>query len=144
MNTNLRRKVKNNFVKDLLKLMNHAVFGRTSMENVWKHKNIKIVTTERRINYLISEPNYHTKKFFLENLLVIDMAKTQMLMNQPVYLGLSILDLCRTVMYEFWYDYIKPKYGENAKLWYMDTDRFIVHVRQMIFRKTLQKMLGKD
>ena len=78
MNTNLRRKAKSNFVKDLLKLMNHAVFGRTSMENVWKHKNIKIVTTERRINYLISEPNYHTKKFFTENLLAIDMTKTQM------------------------------------------------------------------
>ena len=57
------------------------------------------------------------------------MRKTQILMNKPVYLGLSILDLNKTVMYEFWYDYVKPKYGENAKLCYMDTDSFIVHVK---------------
>ena len=80
------------------------------------HRNIKLVTTERRRNYLVSEPNYHTTKFFTENLLAIEMRKTQILMNKPVYLGLSILDLSKTVMYEFWYDYVKPKYGENAKL----------------------------
>ena len=65
-------------------------------------------------------------------------------MNKPVYLGLSILDLSKTVMYEFWYDYVKPKYGENAKLCYMNTDSFIVHVKTMIFTKILQKMLKKD
>ena len=57
------------------------------------------------------------------------MRKTQILMNKSVYLGLSILDLSKTVMYEFWYDYVKPKYGENAKLCYMDTDSFIVSVK---------------
>ena len=65
-------------------------------------------------------------------------------MNKPVYLGLSILDLSKTVMYEFWYDYVKPKYGENAKLCYMDTDSFIVHVKTDVFTKTLQKMLKQD
>ena len=65
---------------------------------------------ERRRNYLVSEPNYHTKKFFTQNLLAIQMRKTQMLMNKPVYLGFSTLDLSKTVMYEFWYDYVKPKY----------------------------------
>ena len=65
------------------------------------HRNIKLVTTERRRNYLVSEPNYHTTKFFTENLLAIEMRKTQILMNKPVYLGLSILDLSKTVMYEF-------------------------------------------
>ena len=108
--------------------MNNAVF-RKIMENVRKHRNIKLVTTERRRNYLVSEPNFHTTKFFTENLLAIEMRKTQILMNKPVYLGLSILDLSKTVMYEFWYDYVKPKYGENAKLCYMDTDSFIVHVK---------------
>ena len=105
--------------------MDNAVFGKT-MENVRKHRNIKLVTTERRRNYLVSEPNYHATKFFTEDLLAIEMRKTQILMNKPLYLGLSILDLSKTVMYEFWYDYVKPKYGENEKPCYMDTNSFIV------------------
>ena len=99
------------------------------MKNVRKHRNIKLVRRERRNNYLVSEPNYHTTKFFTENLLAIEMRKTQVLMNKPVYLRLSELDLCKSVMYEFWYDYVKPKHGENAKLIYMDIDSFIVHAK---------------
>ena len=125
---NTKQKSKNNFEKDFLKLMNNAVFGKT-MENVRKHGNIKLVTTERRRNYLLSEPNYHTTKFFTENVLAIEIRKTQILMNKPVYLGLSMLDLSKTVTYQFWYNYVKPKYGENAKLYYMDTDSFIFHVK---------------
>ena len=102
-------------------------FLQKNMENVRKHRDIKLATTEKRRNYLVSEPNYHTTKFFTENLLAIEMRKTQILMNKPVYLGLSILDLSKTVMYEFWYDYVTPKYLENAKLCYMDTDSLIVH-----------------
>ena len=105
-----------------------SFFGKTK-DNVKKNRNIKLVTTERRRNYLVSEPNYHTTKFFTENLLAIEMRKTQILMNKPVYLGLSILDLSKTVMYEFWYDYVKPKYGEYAELCYMDTESFNVHVK---------------
>ena len=74
------------------KLMNNAVFGRT-MENVRKHRDIKPVTTERRKNYLVSETNYHTRKFFTEHLLAIEMKKTEILMNKLAYLGLSILEL---------------------------------------------------
>ena len=80
--------------------MNNAVFVKT-MENVRKHKDIKLVPTEKRRNYLVSEQNYHTTKFFMDNLLAIEMKKTQILMNKPVYLGLSILDLSKTGMYEF-------------------------------------------
>ena len=129
MNSKLRQKAKNNFEKDFFKLMNNAVFGKT-MENVRKHRDIKLVTTERRRNYLVSEPNYHTTKFFTENLLAIEMRKTQILMNKPVYLCLSILDLSKTVIYKSWYDYVNPKYGENAKLRYMNTDSFTVHVKK--------------
>ena len=82
MNTDLRKKV--------FKLMNNAFFAKT-MENVRKHRDIKLVITERRRNYLISEPNYHTTKFFIDNLLEIETRKTEILMNKPVYLGLSIL-----------------------------------------------------
>ena len=139
MNTKLRQKTENNFEKDFFKLMNNAVFGKT-MENVTKHRNIKLVTTERRRNYLVSETNYHTTKFFTENLLPIEMGKTQILMNKPVYLGLSILDLSKTVMNEFWYDYVKPKYGENAKLCYMDTHSFIAHVK----RNDIYKDIAED
>ena len=87
--------------------MNNAVFGKT-MENVRKHRDIKLVTTERRRNYLVSEPNYQTKKFFTENLLAIEMKKTEILINKPVCLELSILELSKILMYEFWYDYVKP------------------------------------
>ena len=88
-----------------------TVFGKT-MENVRKHRNIKLVTTESRRNYLVSEPNYHTTKFFTENLLAIEMRKIKILMNKPVYLGLLVLDLSKTVMYEFWYDHVKSQYGQ--------------------------------
>ena len=128
MNTKLTQKAKTNFEKDFFKLMNNADFGKT-MENVRKHRNIKLLTTKRKRNYLVSQPNYHTTKFLKKYLLAIEMRKTQILMNNPVYLGLSILDLSKTVMYEFWYDYVKPKYGENAKLCYMDKGSFIVHVK---------------
>ena len=80
INTKIRQKPKNNFEKYFFKLINNAVFGKT-MENVRKHRNIKLVTTERRKNYLVSEPNYHTRKFFTENSLAIEIRKTQILMN---------------------------------------------------------------
>ena len=84
--------------------MNNAVFGKT-MGKVRKDRVIKLVTTERRRNYLVPEPNYHNTKLFTEHLLVIEMKKkTQILMNKPVYLALSIIDLSKILMHEFWYD----------------------------------------
>ena len=87
--------------------MNNAVFGK-AMKNVRKHRDIKLVATERRRNYLVSDANYHTTKFFTELLLAIEMKKAQILMNKPVYLGLSIPELSKILMHEFWYDYVKP------------------------------------
>ena len=77
-------------------------FFAETMEYVRKHRNIKLLTAERKRNYLVSDSNYHTTKFFTENLLAIEMRKTQILMNKPVYLGLSIPELSKTIMYEFW------------------------------------------
>ena len=91
MNTELRKIAKNDFEKDFFKLMNNAAFGKT-MENLRKHRDIKLVTTDKRRNRLVSEPNYHTKKWFSENLLAIEMKKTKLKMNKPIYLGLRILE----------------------------------------------------
>ena len=99
------------------------------MENVRKHRDIRLVTTERRKIYLVSKPNYHTTKFFAENFSATEMKKTELNMNKPAYLGLSILRISKTVMHEFWYNYLRLKYDENAKLCYMDTGSFIVFVK---------------
>ena len=89
--TKLRQKGKNNFEKELFKLMNNAVF-RKAMKNVRKDRSIKLAKTERKKNYLVSKPNYHITKLFTEDLLAIEMRNTQILMNKPVCLGLSTLD----------------------------------------------------
>ena len=107
--------------------MNNSVFGK-AMDNVRKYRNIKLVTTKRRRDYLASEPNYHTTKFFYKKLISNRNKKSQILMNESLLLGLWILDLIKALTYEFWYDYVKPKYGENAKPCYLDTDSFLVHV----------------
>ena len=108
--------------------MNNTVFGKTR-ENVRKHRDIRLVTTKRRRNYLVSEPHYHTTKFFTENLLAIEIKKAEILKNKPAYLGLSILKLSKIFVYEFCYGYAKPKFGEKAKLCYMHTDSFIVYTK---------------
>ena len=107
------------------------------MENVRKHRNIKLVTTDNRKNQLVSEPNYHTAKWFSEDLLATEIKKIKVKMNKPVYLSLSILEITKTLMYEFWYDYIKPKYQNNAKLCYVDADSFIVHIKTEDFYKDI-------
>ena len=122
--------------------MINPVFGK-SLENLRKHRDVKLLTTERRRNYLVSEPNYHTTKFFTKHLLAREMKKTQILMNKPIYLGLSILDISKTKMYEFWYNYVKSKYSEKVKLHYMDTDSFIVHVRTDIIYKDIVQNVEK-
>ena len=116
--------------------MNNAVYGKT-MENVRKHRDIKLVTTDKGRNQLVSERNYHTTKWFSEKLLTIEMKKTKVKMNNPVYLGLSILEISKTLMYEFWYNYMKPKYGDRVKLCYIDTDSFIMHIKTGDFYKDI-------
>ena len=117
----------NSCLNQLFQVSSFRVFGKT-MENVRQHRDIKLLTTERRKTYLALEPSYHSTKFFKENLSTTEMRKTQTLMNKPVSFGLLILDLSKTVMHEFWYNYVKSKLGKNTKL-YMDTDSFIVHVK---------------
>ena len=78
---------------------------------------------------MVSEPNYHTINLISEDLSIIEMKKTKVKMNKPIYLGSSILEISKTLMYEFWYDYMKPKYANNVKLCYIDTDSFIINIK---------------
>ena len=116
--------------------MNNSVFGKT-MENVRNHKDIKIVTTNKRRSILASEPNYHSTKYISKDLLIMEMKKTEVKMNKPIYLGQAILDLSKTLMYAFWYHYIKPKYGDKARLCYMDTDSFVIYIETEDFSKDI-------
>ena len=95
-----------------------------------------------RRNKLVSEPNYHTTHFS-ENVMAIEMKKTVIVMNKPIYLGQAVLDISKTLMCEFWYDYIKPKYGDKAKLCYMDTDSFIIHIKTEYFYKDIANDVDK-
>ena len=142
MNMELRKLAKNDFEKDLFKLMNNAVFGKT-MENIRKHRDIKLVTTDKKRNKLVSEPNYHTMNYISEDLSIIEMNKTKVKMNKPIYLGLSILDISKILMYEFWYDYMKPKYNDNVKLCYMDTDSFVMNIKTKDFYKDISSDVDK-
>ena len=107
-NTKLRKEAKNYFEKDFFKLMSNSVFEKT-MGNVRKHRDIKLVTTDEKRNKLVSQPDYHTIKRFSENLLAIEMKKAKVKMNKPIYLGMPILDISKTLTYKFWYNYFKTK-----------------------------------
>ena len=98
------------------------------MENIRKYRDIKLVTTDKKRSNLVSEPNYHTINLILEDLSITEMKKTKVKMNKLIYLGLSILEISKILMYEFWYDYMKPKYN-NVKLCYMNTDSFIMNIK---------------
>ena len=97
-------------------------------ENVRNHRDLKLVVTEQRQKKLTSEPNYDSYRQFNNDLMVIEMGKTEVLMDKPISVGQAILDISKTLMYEFWYDYLNPKYQDKVKLCYMDTDSFIIHI----------------
>ena len=94
-----------------------------------ENRNIKLVAAEYKRNKLASERNYHSTKCISKHLLVMEMKKTEVKMNKAIYLGPAILDISKTLIYEFWYDYIRPKYGDKARLCYTDTDSFIMHIK---------------
>ena len=139
-NTSLRKIAKNDFEKDFFKLMINSVFGKT-MENIRNRVNIKLVNTEEQFKKLTAKPNYESRKIFNDNdnesLVSVHMKKTSLTMNKPVYLGMSILDLSKTLMYDFHYNYIKPKYGNKAKLLFTDTDSFLYEIQTEDFYKDI-------
>ena len=107
------------------------------MENVRNHRDIRVVTTDKRRSILASEPNYHSTKYISKDLLIMEMKKTKVKMNKAIYLGQAILDISKTLMYKFWYDYIKPKYGDKARQCYMDTDSFVINIKTEDFYKNI-------
>ena len=130
-NTQLRTAATNDFEKDFFKLMNNSVFGKT-MENIRKHINIKLVTTEENYLCKVMHPNFKSGVLFGENLKGCEMEKIKLkvVMNKPVYLSQAILDLSKIVTYEFHYDYMVPKYGlEKLKLCYMDMDSLVYGIK---------------
>ena len=135
-NVILRTQAKNNFEKDFFKLMNNAVFGKT-MENIRNRVNIKLVNTGEKFKKLVAKPNYESRIIFNENLVSVHMKKTSLTMDKPVYLGMCILDLSKTLMFDFHYKYIKPKYGDRAKLLFTDTDSFLYEIQTEDFYKDI-------
>ena len=117
MNTKIRKEAKSEFEKDFFKLMNNSVFGKT-MENVRNHRDIKLVTSDKRRKRLVSEPNYHSHKNFSDHLMAIEMKKTKVKITKPLYLGMSILDINKILMHEFWYDYINPIWRQSKIMLY--------------------------
>ena len=142
MNIKLRKEAKNDLEKYFFNLMINAVFGKP-MENVRKHRDTKLVTTDKRRNRLMSEPNYHAIESFSENLAEIEMRKIKVKMNKSIYLGMAILDISKILMYEFWYGYLKPKYGDRIKLYYRDTDSFIFFFKTEDFYEDIANVVEK-
>ena len=121
LNTDMRTKGTTDFEKDFYKLMNNSVFGKT-MENVRNRVDVKLVTNKKSLNKLVKKANYKRVNEFNENLVAVHMEKATVKLNKPIYLGMSILDLSKTLMYQFHYEYVKPKWGDKAKLLFTDTD----------------------
>ena len=142
MNTELRKEAKNKFEKYFFKLMNNSMF-RKAMENVRNRRDIKLVTSNKQRNKFSSEHNYHSTKYISKVLLVMEMKKTEAKMNKPIYLGEAVLDISKTLMYEFWYDYLKPKYGDKVKLCYLDTDNFVIYIETEDFYKDIASDMDK-
>ena len=120
-NTLKRTQAKNSFEKDFFKLMNNSVFGKT-MENIRKRVDVRLITDEKKLLKMVSKPTYVNSKIFNENLVAVHKIKETLTLNRPAYVGMCILDLSKTLMYDFHYNYIKEKYGDKAKLLFTDTD----------------------
>ena len=142
LNTRLRKDAKNEFEKDFFKLMNNSVFGKT-MENIRNHKDMKLVTSDKKYLKYVMKPNFKDGHPFSKHLFAVEMGKREITMNKPVYLGQAIFDISKTLMYEFHYDYMRPKYGRKVSLCYMDTDNFVYEIGTEDFYRDIAKDVEK-
>ena len=127
-NTEKRKNSKNAFKKDFFKLMNNSVYGKT-MENLHKRVDVRLITNEMKLLKMASKPTYVSSKIFNENLVAVHKIKETLTLNRPAYVGMSILDLSKTLMYDFHYNYIKNKYGNKARLLFTDTDSLTYEIQ---------------
>ena len=139
LDTKLRENAKNEFEKNFFKLMNNSVYGKT-MENIRNRIDVKLVSDRKKALNLASKANFQSVKIFDEDLIAIQMKRTSLTFDKPIYCGMSILELSKTLMYEFHYEYIKPKYGGKpegkANLLFTDTDiAFVMKLKQKTFEK---------
>ena len=135
-NTELRKTAANSFEKDFFKLMNNSVFGKT-IENIRKRQNIHLIDNRKKALKLSSLPNFDRITIFDKNLIAIHMKKTEVYFNKPVYVGQAILDLSKTLMFDFHYNYIKNKYGKKAQLLFTDTDSLMYEIKTKDFYKDI-------
>ena len=142
-NTELRKCATNSFEKDLFKLMNNSVFGKT-IENIRKRQNIILADDRAKALKLSSRPNFDRATIFDPNLVAIHMKKTEVYFNKPIYVGQAILDLSKTLMFDFHYNYILKKYppkkgGGTAELLFTDTDSLMYHIQTDDFYKDISQ-----
>ena len=135
-NTELRKTATNSFEKDFFKLMNNSVFGKT-IENIRKRQNVHLVDNRKKAIKLSSRPNFDRITIFDKNLIAVHMKKTEVYFNKPVYVGQSILDLSKTLMFDFHYNYIKKKYGKKSELLFTDTDSLMYEIKTKDFYKDI-------
>ena len=141
-NTDLRKDAKNAFEKDLFKLMNNSVFGKT-IENIRKRQNVILVDDRKLANKLSSKPNFDRATIFDENLVPIHMKKTEVYFNKPIYVGQAILDLSKTLMFDFHYNYVRKKYNNKAELLFTDTDSLMYLIQTDDFYLDIKKDIKK-
>ncbi|XP_052799072.1 uncharacterized protein LOC128230668 [Mya arenaria] len=124
-NTKMRQQAKTAFEKNFFKLMNNSVFGKT-MENLRKHRSVELVHTEKRLQKVSSKPTYKMHRIFSEDLVGVELSRKKIKLNKPIFVGMSILDLSKYTMYDFYYNHLKNVYGSNVELELTDTDSFLV------------------
>ena len=133
-NTQKRMNAKNAFEKDFFKLMNNSVYGKTC-GNLRKRVDVRLVTDQKKLSKLVSKPTFVNSKIFNEDLVAVHKIKETLTLDRPAYVGMCILDLSKTLMYDFHYNYIKSRYNNKAKLLFTDTDQtvFVMRLRQGMF-----------
>ena len=141
-NTELRKTAANSFEKDFFKLMNNSVFGKT-IENIRKRQNIVLVDKLKYASHLIGRPNFDRVTIFDKNLVAVHMKKTEVYFNKPVYVGQAILDLSKTLMFDFHYNYIRKKYKNKAELLFTDTDSLMYQIYTDDFYKDISRDIKK-
>ena len=127
-NTEERKKATSEFDKNFFKLMNNSVFGK-SMENLRARVSVHLVNSVKKLHKVVAKPSFHSFKIFNKHLTAVHLKKSELYLNKPSYIGFCILELSKTLIYDFHYNYIKPRYGENAILLFTDTDSLCYNIK---------------